>query len=128
MPTPAHRANQTLAACVGLGALVAILLRVYPPHAGSFYPACPFFQCTGLLCPGCGATHALSALVRGDLHEAVHQNALLVLLLPSAILYGLIVYSRALRGNAHPWPHLPRAASFAMALSALVFAIARNLH
>ncbi len=42
---------------------------------------CPLRTATGIMCPGCGATHALAAIVDGDLDLAFRSNAL-VLLLP----------------------------------------------
>jgi MFS superfamily sulfate permease-like transporter len=57
----------------------AALLYAFPSAP---YPPCPIHAFTGLLCPGCGATHALAALVHGHLQQAFHANPLFVLLLP----------------------------------------------
>jgi hypothetical protein len=43
----------------------------------AWLPRCFFFQKTGLLCPGCGATRAALALDRGDIIEALHANLIL---------------------------------------------------
>jgi len=43
-----------------------------------YFPACLFYQKTGLLCPGCGATRAAIALSRGDLGEALRDNLFFV--------------------------------------------------
>ncbi len=42
--------------------------------------ACPFYELTGLCCPGCGSGRAATALVRGHFAEAFRYNPLLILL------------------------------------------------
>jgi hypothetical protein len=64
----------TLTACM--------VVYAFPPQQYSFYPACAFHRLTGLLCPGCGATRALHALLRGELFVAADLNPLLVSMLP----------------------------------------------
>ena len=41
---------------------------------------CPFYELTGLYCPGCGSGRAALALLHGHILEAVGHNALLFLL------------------------------------------------
>ena len=72
---------QAAAAVLALGA-VAIVLRAFPPDRAAFYPSCPFHALTGLLCPGCGGTRALAALVAGRWGDAVHCNVLVSLSAP----------------------------------------------
>jgi len=57
----------------------AILLLVPPgsPHS-KWLPKCLFYKLTGLYCPGCGATRALSSLLHGDLKASLHNNLLLI--------------------------------------------------
>ena len=61
-----------------LSAIVAVagawVLYTFPNGPGSFYPPCVFHRVTGLLCPGCGATHALQALVHGQFAAAFKYN------------------------------------------------------
>lgn len=40
------------------------------PEGLSAFSICPFWNLTGLPCPGCGMTRALSALLHGDLRAA----------------------------------------------------------
>ena len=113
-------------------ALVAVLLLscaliLFPPARYRFYPACPIHEYLGLLCPGCGATRALAALLHGDLAEAIHLNALFVLLLPFALWIALRAYLRAIRPGEFRWPHVPNPLLATMLLSATAFTIARNL-
>lgn len=51
---------------------------------------CVFHDVTGLLCPGCGITRCLFALLRLDFYEAFMYNQLVFILLP--FLVALIVY------------------------------------
>ena len=73
----------TLGVLFALGATAcAVLLFVPPgsPHA-KWLPRCMFYQTTGLYCPGCGATRALSAMLHGDVLASLHNNLLLFPLL-----------------------------------------------
>lgn len=111
----------------GLAIACACVLLAFPPDRYAFYPPCPIYQAFGILCPGCGATRALAALLRGHLAQALHYNALAVLLLPFAL--GLLArtHLRAL----HPEP--PQPANFpgwlvpSLAAAALIFSVLRNL-
>lgn len=60
----------------------AVLWQVDPHQAGNPLPPCPSLWLTGLLCPGCGTTRALHALLHGDLPGALAMNPLMVLALP----------------------------------------------
>lgn len=50
---------------------------------------CPFHALTGWYCPGCGSTRAVEAAFRGDVEQALHNNALLPLA-GAAMLIGLL--------------------------------------
>jgi hypothetical protein len=102
----------------------AILYR-FPPDTYAFYPRCPIHELTGLLCPGCGATRALAALLHGRLSEALHQNGLFVLLLPFAALYLTAAWRGTRKGES--WPSLPRPMLGVLLLATLAFAVWRNL-
>src|ERR1700743_1975824 len=79
---------------VSLMAGLAIILLRFPPAQYTFYPQCPIYSSLHLLCPGCGGTRALADLLHGRLHEALHDNALVTLLLPIAFVYGAVAYRR----------------------------------
>lgn len=75
-------------------AVVAILLLYYFFDARLLpFPRCPFYVLTHALCPGCGSQRALSALLHGQLAEALHDNVLLVAFLP-LLLYSAFVKLR----------------------------------
>ncbi len=122
-----RRAHLELAAVVSGVIALAILLRRFPPEQYGVYPRCPIFEWTGLLCPGCGATRALASLAHGNLAEALHWNALVVMLLPVFVAWGVVVYRRALSGEGTTWPKLPNYGVMALLVVAAVFVIVRNI-
>lgn len=69
-----------------LGALMLaaalVVLFACDPLRVPIYPVCVFHRLTGLNCPGCGSLRAMHQLLHGNLREALHLNALLVLSLP----------------------------------------------
>lgn len=107
--------------------LLCAALLVYPPTRFSFYPACPIHQFLGIDCPGCGATRALAALLRGHLAEAFRLNALFVLLLPAALAGSVESFRRAIRPGVFHWPQPPAPAVYATLAIAAIFTIARNV-
>jgi hypothetical protein len=118
------RIAHALLAAALLGCAVLLLC---PPAWTRFYPACPIHLYLALLCPGCGATRALAALLRGRVMEAMRLNALFVLLLPIALAGAMESYRRALRPERFRWPQPPAAALYATLAAAAIFTVARNL-
>ena len=108
--------------CVGLAAVVLLL---FPPQQYGFYPACPIYRYLHVLCPGCGATRALAALLHGQVSEALRLNWLIMALLPVCGAYGAVAYRRWLRGEV--WPRVPVAAIYGALVVTGVFGIVRNL-
>src|SRR5579872_5582684 len=72
--------------CAGVSA--AGFLYASDPTHESLFPDCLLLSRMGLYCAGCGVTRALHALLHGRVLEAVHDNAMLVMLLPR-VLYSL---------------------------------------
>ena len=110
-----------------LALLAAALLLVFPPTQYGFYPRCPINQYFHVLCPGCGSTRALAALMHGSFAEAFRLNALTTLLGPIALVYATICYRRAISRERAGWPQPPAAAIYGMLAVAAIFTIARNL-
>ena len=112
---------------LGLAVAGCSALLLYPPSRGGFYPQCPIYEFLHIQCPGCGATHALAALLHGRLAEAMRLNPFFVVLLPFALAAAAECYRRAMRMGEFRWPQMPPAAMYAMLASAAVFTVARNL-
>jgi hypothetical protein len=106
---------------------ICILLLRWPPERAGFYPACPIFSYLHVLCPGCGATRAAAALLRGQLREALHWNALFVAASPGGVGYAALSYARALQGSPFRWPRLPSRFAYEMLGITLLFGLARNV-
>lgn len=101
-----------------LGAAACVVLLLAPPgspHA-KWLPRCMFHKLTGLYCPGCGATRALSALLHGDLKTSLHNNALLI---PLGIMLFVLI--------AKPEISIKRPVAFAIIAIVLCFTVLRNI-
>lgn len=84
-------------------------------------PPCPIHALTGFLCPGCGGTRAIAALLHGHPLTAFRLNPLLIALFPPAASYFLVAIHR--KGL----PRIPSPAIALLLCVAVVFGIARNL-
>jgi len=114
-----------------IGTSTAGFLYASDPARNSLLPDCLLFSRTGLYCAGCGLTRALHALLHGRVLEAVHDNALLVVLLPF-VLYSLTVNAfRGWRANAWPtfgWhPGRVLRCSIGLFVAVAAFVILRNV-
>ncbi len=108
-------------------ALATIILLRFPPAQHSFYPRCPINELLHLQCPGCGATRAVAALLRGRFTEAMSLNPIITLLLPFAAAYGILCYSRLLQRKPLRLPQPRPAVIYAALTVATVFTVVRNL-
>ena len=115
---------------VGMAAAAAFAALV-PPHGQGFYPRCPLYEATGVLCPGCGATRAVSALSSGHLGAALHDNLLLVVAVPLLVVAWAAWLARRAGATGQlgrlarlRWPRVTPAA---IAVAMAVFAVARNI-
>lgn len=68
------------------------------PMASRFMPKCIFHELTGWQCPGCGSQRMLHALLHGNISEAWHHNALLLVLMPLLIPMAWLEINR----DSHP--------------------------
>ena len=113
-------------ACAPLLLLAAAALLFYfPPTQYGFYPECSFHRYLGILCPGCGTTRALSALLHGRISESFHLNAFTMLLLPIALVYAAIASLRTIAGRSPL--QIPKTAVYFVLVAAVAFTAIRNL-
>ena len=99
------------------------MLYSFAPAQHRFYPVCPIHHFTGLLCPGCGATRAMAALLHGRFADAMQLNMLFVtVMLPCGLFYLALALGRG------RWARVPLPAVWAFGAAEAVFTIARNLH
>jgi hypothetical protein len=107
-------------AVAGVFLFGAAVLVLFPPERYGFYPRCPFFETTGLLCPGCGGTRAVAALLRGDFVRAWKLNPLIVSLIPFALGYGFLkIQQSELKVPGGLW--------IGLAVLAVIFGVWRNI-
>ena len=86
---------------------------------------CPFRTITGWLCPGCGITHMLIALIHLDFHTAYLENPFLLLTLP--FLIGEILYQRYLQLTKQTNPRWNQVFLWLYVIALINFGILRNL-
>ena len=98
-----------------VGAAVCIVLLLVPPGS-PWLPKCMFYRWTGLYCPGCGATRALTSLLHGDIKASLHNNMLLI---PGGMLVVLMLVKKDF--------FLPRPVAIAVVIVILAFTILRNI-
>lgn len=75
------RKKRSLIATVGGLSIIlgAFALFTYFPPDRYFYVPCLFHVSTGLHCPGCGSTRAVSSFFHGDLLIGLKNNLLIIL-------------------------------------------------
>ena len=78
MPTLTSKQKSRLLRALAVGGLAVVLMGLYVAyfsHGGRGLP-CPLLFLTGLKCPACGMTRAVSALLEWNLTAAFEHNAL----------------------------------------------------
>jgi hypothetical protein len=92
-----------------------VALAALPPLSGGV-TLCPIAMITGVPCPGCGMTRAVSHLVNGDLEAAFGFHPLVIpLILLGAVAWAWFLFSRVARVR----PIGPRAVNIALGAMAL---------
>ena len=112
---------------VALLFVAASIFVIFPPTQYGFYPQCPIHRYFHILCPGCGTTRAIAALLHGNVAQALQLNALTTLLLPVALTYAASCYRRYIGRMKFQWPQPSAPAIYATLTIVAVFTIARNL-
>ena len=70
--------------------LLCVTYYFVNPSVQSHVIKCPWFFCTGTLCPACGSQRALHALVHGHILEALSYNYFFVISIPYALVAVLV--------------------------------------
>ncbi|MDE6048536.1 MAG: DUF2752 domain-containing protein [Paramuribaculum sp.] len=65
---------------VGIAAILLLYASFDPAH--NPFPRCIFLSLSGLKCPGCGSQRALHAIIHGNILQAWHYNAALMVSIP----------------------------------------------
>lgn len=109
-----------------VGVLGLVVVGWFEPRGQIFFPRCWLHENTGLLCPGCGSTRALHALLHGDVASAWKLNPLAVLSVPVVAWLA----TRHVRGvlTGRWWPNPLSRGWMILALMAIlmIFGVARN--
>lgn len=106
--------------CVGLGYMLWIRLT------GIGIP-CPFYQITGLKCPGCGITRMCMAMLAGHWMDALKYNIALAFFLPLLSIWFVIKTALyIITGISFRSSH-EEALTWGLIALLLVFGILRNL-
>lgn len=107
--------------------MVCLILLLRPQSSGLGLP-CVVHSLTGLYCPGCGASRALSSLLRLDFYRALRWNPLLVALFPFALFYlgwGSVSFVRCGYNTLND--RIPRRLLWMLAALVLLYFPLRNL-
>ena len=104
-----------LLALAAAACLVLLLVPLDSPRA-KWLPKCMVYQNTGLYCPGCGCTRALSALLHGDLKACLHNNLLLI---PGSLTAAILIVK--------PGITLRRPVAIAIIVVIITFTVLRNI-
>jgi hypothetical protein len=116
---PALTAALALAGC-------AYLATHDPNDPSVLMPQCPTKWLTGLDCPFCGGLRMVRSLLTGHFSAAVHDNVVLLTLLPFVGYVWLRWTVAGLRGRTYSWS-ISRRGGYALLATAVVWMVVRNL-
>ncbi len=109
------------------GVFFFLLYSFFPATVFDFYPKCFFYHLTGFLCPGCGSQRAASALLHGDVVDAVKCNLLFVLAIPYTLYTAGIYIHNTVSGKKTGLNHFGPANQKLFIVVIIVFWGLRNL-
>ena len=101
--------------------VACVVLYLFDPADGGFYPPCPFRTITGYDCPGCGSARAMHELTHGHIGRAFTLNPLAVLAVPVALIALVSVVRR------RPMLRLPNWGPVVAVAIVVAFGVVRNL-
>jgi len=111
----------------GSAVVVALAIVFWLPPEGGFYPVCPIHALTGTLCPGCGGTRALHALLHGRVSVALHFNSLITIAALPAVAFAILQCVSLWRVGSFRAVNPPPALRIAACILVATFWIARNV-
>ena len=95
-------------------------------HYFHFGFICIFHELTGLLCPGCGFTRCIIAIIQGRFFDAFNYNMLVFCLLPVFLFYYCYsIYNYIKTGNRIV--KVPNYITITILVITILFGILRNL-
>ena len=127
-PAPEER---QVALLWGVVAISSIALRPFWLALAPFAPRCPFRVLTGVPCPTCGTTHAVLALLHGEIGRAFAANPAAAAAGIAFVVGGLVAPAwAALRWPVPdlptPLPRWARAAIVGLLLANWIFLIVKS--
>lgn len=105
--------------------LIGLIAFLFFNHYFSFAIPCPFHKLTGLYCPGCGITRMILSILQLDFYQAFRYNAFLMILLPFALVYGILYFTAWIQDRQVP--RLPNIVWNILLIAAIAFMIIRNI-
>lgn len=121
-----QKRNKIITLALPLAGILLLLVKGWILALTPYVPACFLYSKLHLLCPACGNTRSVSALLRGDLMASLQYNITPVLLL---ILVAAAYFEFASTSFGKSIKLLPRRLWFYLVLIALlvIYYIIRNL-
>jgi hypothetical protein len=121
--------QRSLIAIVGFVSLIVgifSLVTYFPPDT-SFYVPCLFHLSTGLHCPGCGSTRAVSSFMHGDITIGLKNNLLIILWGPYLIYRLFLVIFSWIDGKQRVVWSPPSSTIIIFLIITIIYTILRNL-
>ena len=109
------------------GAVAAFFVAYFDPVSAGFFPVCPFYQATGLACPGCGLTRGFHALFHGDVLGALDYNALVPFYFFFFAYMGISMFLISIRGRGLSFGTFKPRLVYGFVVIFCVFGVVRNL-
>jgi len=106
---------------------IGIIRFVHVDAFKIFYFPCAFHKHTGLYCPGCGSSRAMSAMLHLDLLKAISHNIMVVIFLPVIIYWGIAESLEIYWNKKLPRPRLSKKFILGIFWAFLAFWILRNI-
>ena len=99
----------------------------WDPSKIALFPKCPFYEITGIYCPGCGSQRAIHDIINGNLLDGLRHNYLILLVIFVIIYKGYIIFrTLVLKQAGVNLLHNPRVTNTILVL-VLLFWVFRNI-